>query len=434
MTSFLILLYLSLIILISIITECPLSSHACHEEERMALLNFKSSLDDPANRLSTWQASFEHRNCCNWHGIKCSDESLHVISIDLRNTELEDYANDLTNFGSPPGYELEYLALNDNNLDGAFPTFILSMNYLSVLNLGNNNFEGILPTGLGSLGFLKILSLRSNKFNGSISEEILMNMRQLQILDLSVNYFSGPIPFNLGNLTSLTGTLAQTTGMFSVQYQLNIKGTTAQLDQMFIYNSGIDLSCNILDGNIPEEIGLLKGLAMLNLSHNVFSSNIPASFGNMSSLQSLDLSSNRLSGRIPQNLTSIDRLAFLNLSHNNLSDRIPRGNHFDTLSLDGSAFAGNDLLCGFPLVKVCDGDHFIDTSDTGPSSNVDEDDQEDGKEKFMLYAIVSVGFVVGFWGLFLVMLLKKQKWWFPYWKSLDSIAVRIVECFHRKQQ
>ncbi|KAI3835774.1 hypothetical protein MKW92_025122 [Papaver armeniacum] len=333
------------------------------------------------------------------------------------------------------GSSLEYLALSDNNLNGTFPMFILEMFYLIVLNLGNNNFEGILPTGIfDSLGYLKILSLRSNRFNGSIPEEI-MNMGQLQILDLSVNNFSGLIPSNLGNLTSLTrGTLSESTGSYSVQYQLTIKGTTVQLEQMYLYNSGFDLSCNIFDGRIPEEIGLLKELVMLNLSHNHFWSNIPASVGNMSGLQSLDLSSNRLSGSIPQNLTSIDRLGFLNLSHNNLSGRIPRDSHFDTLSLDGSAFAGNDLLCGFPLVKVCDGDHFIDKGDTGPSNKVDEDDQEDGKERFMLYAIVAMGFVVGFWGLFLVMLLKKQIWWFPYWKNVDSVAVRIVECINKKQQ
>ncbi|XP_026451733.1 receptor-like protein 9DC1 [Papaver somniferum] len=329
------------------------------------------------------------------------------------------------------GYSLEYLALNDNNLDGSFPTFILEISHLTVLNLGNNNFEGIIPSGLGSMDSLKILSLRSNRFNGSIPEEI-MNMQELQILDLSANSFSGLIPFNLGNLTSLTGKLSITTGMYRVQYQLAIKGSTAQLEQMYIYNSGIDLSSNSLDGHIPEEMGLLKGLGMLNLSHNLFSSNIPASIGNISSLQSLDLSSNRLSGSIPQNLTSIDRLGFLNLSHNNLSDRIPRGSHFDTLSLDGSAFAGNEFLCGFPLKKVCDGDHVIGTGDTGPSSKVDEDDQEDGKEKFKLYAIVAIGFVVGLWGLFLVLLLRKQKWWFPYWKFVDSVAVRIVEgCIHK---
>ncbi|KAI3971451.1 hypothetical protein MKW92_033622 [Papaver armeniacum] len=326
-----------------------------------------------------------------------------------------------------------YLQLNDNNLNGPFPMFILELLYLSVLNLGNNNFDGTIPSGLGSMDGLQFLSLRSNRFNGSIPEDI-SHLQQLQILDLSLNNFSGPITLKLGNFSWLTSRLHdEFAGDFSVEYQLATKGSTAQFEQMIVYNSGIDLSCNILDGNIPEEIGLLQGLAMLNLSHNLFSSNIPVSVGNMSSLESLDLSSNRFSGHIPQSLTSIDTLGYLNLSYNNLSGKIPTGNHFDTLSLDGSAFAGNKLLCGLPTEKKCPGDHNASTNDTNPSRKVDEDDRKDSKERFLLYAIVAMGFVVGFWGLFLVLLLKKQKWWFPYWGVVGSIAVKIVEgCIQKK--
>ncbi|KAI3835775.1 hypothetical protein MKW92_025123 [Papaver armeniacum] len=330
---------------------------------------------------------------------------------------------------------LTYLHLSHNNLNGSFPIFIQKFLSLTFLYLENNNFEGVIPAGLGSLSGLVFLSLRSNRFNGSIPKDIF-HLQKLQILDLSLNNFSGPIPSNLGNLTRLASKVFQIYGTqeAGVQYELANKGTRSLFETFDRSSSGFDLSCNNLNGNIPDEIGKLQGLSMLNLSHNHFSGSIPASVGNMSSLGSLDFSSNRLSGHIPQSLTSIDTLGFLNLSHNNLSDRIPRGSHFDTLSLDGSAFTGNDLLCGFPLVKVCDGDHVNDTGDTGPSSKVDEDDQEDGKEKFMLYAIVSMGFVVGFWGLFLVLILKKHKWWFPYWKNIDAVAVRIVECIQKKQQ
>ncbi|XP_026444557.1 putative receptor like protein 25 [Papaver somniferum] len=186
----------------------------------------------------------------------------------------------------------------------------------------------------------------------------------------------------------------------SSRFHLVIKGTMTQLVQEYTYISGIDLSCNILDGNIPEEIGFLKGLVTLNLSLNYFSNKIPATVGNMSSLDSLDLCSNGLYGHIPQTLTSINYLGFLNLSYNNLSGEIPREPHFDTLSLDGSAFAGNDLLCGFPLDKDCEGDKNMGTSDANPSNKVDEDDHEDANEKFLLYAIIAMGFAVGFWGLF----------------------------------
>ncbi|KAI3971466.1 hypothetical protein MKW92_033637 [Papaver armeniacum] len=358
----------------------------------------------------------------------------NLIILDISNNNLTgNVPNELQHTN------LVYLALSDNNLNGPFPMLIQSLLSLRVLNLRNNKFEGNIPVGLGSLERLEILSLRSNRFNGSIPKDII-HLQELRILDLSLNNFSGPIPLKLGNLTTLTSKVFISTDdgitvplsldlyqSYTMEYQVSIKGTMAQFEMSDIYSLGIDLSCNFLTGNIPEEIGLLQGAAMLNLSHNLLTGNIPSSVGNMSSLESLDLSCNRLSGHIPQSLTSIDSLGLLNLSNNNLTGRIPRASHFDTLSVDGSAFVGNDLLCGFPLEKVCDGDSNVDTADTSPSSKVEEDDQEDGKEKLLLYAIVVLGCVFGFWGLFFVLLLNKQNWWFPYWRNIDSLAVNIVE-------
>ncbi|KAI3932065.1 hypothetical protein MKW92_031701 [Papaver armeniacum] len=191
-------------------------------------------------------------------------------------------------------------------------------------------------------------------------------------------------------------------------------------------------------------MSMLVLLSSLNLSYNYFSDNIPENIGDLSALESLDLSSNRLSGHIPRSLATIDSLEVINLSNNNLSGKIPRGTHFDTLSLDGSAFAGNDLLCGSPTKKVCEGDHDTSTCNTNlakgkhntstshshanPSNEVDDDDPEDAKEKLFLCAIVALGFILGFWGLFFFLFLNKQKWWFPYWRWIDSIVTRITDC------
>ncbi|KAI3948539.1 hypothetical protein MKW92_018108 [Papaver armeniacum] len=363
----------------------------------------------------------------------CSQEQ----GIQLSKTEFFDLSfNKLSGvIPSSIGYcsSFSYLNLHNNNLSGTFPMSVLMLSELVVLNLGNNNYEGAIPSGLGSLNSLAILCLRSNKFSGSIPEEVF-HLQELQILDLSLNNLSGPIPNNMGSLIVLT---SEPTGKpiyklvlslsSTVPFQMVIKGTRTQFENLYSYNSGIDLSCNMLNGNIPEDIGLLKGLVMLNLSHNLFSNNIPSSVGDMSGLQSLDLSYNRLSGLIPQSLTSIDSLGVLNLSYNELSGRIPRGSHFDTLSVDGSAFAGNNLLCGFPKERDCQGDQNINHP-----GKVGEDDQDDAKEKLLLYAIIALGVAVGFWGLFFVLLLQKEKLWFPYWRFVDSVAATIVEgCIHK---
>ncbi|XP_026416006.1 putative receptor like protein 25 [Papaver somniferum] len=147
----------------------------------------------------------------------------------------------------------------------------------------------------------------------------------------------------------------------------------------------------------------------------------------MSGLESLDLSFNKFSGNIPQSLASIGFLGHLNLSYNNLSGRIPREPHFDTLSGDGSAYANNSLLCGFYTNHTCEGDQISNATDKTPYESY-EDNKNDAKEKLLLYAIVSLGFGVGFWGLFLVLLLKKEKWWFGYRILVDVVALRVANC------
>ncbi|OVA19243.1 Leucine-rich repeat [Macleaya cordata] len=326
---------------------------------------------------------------------------------------------------------LKNLLVNDNTLNGTFPSFIQKLQDLEVLNLGHNNFEGSIPTFIGSLHNLKILSLRSNMFDGSIPKEIT-DLHKLQILDLSTNKLSGPIPEKIGNLEMLTSRPntklllgEEISLMYSgVQIQFVTKGIMRQLEFVYNYNSGIDLSHNVLEGKIPHEFGLLKGLAMLNLSHNRFSDKIPTSIGNMIGLESMDFSFNKLSGHIPQSLTMMDALQSFNLSYNNLNGMIPRGPHFDTLSVDGSAYIGNTLICGFPTEKSCEGD----TSTSTNNSLVKDEDEEDAREKWLFYGVVVLGYGVGLWGLFLVLLLRKDKWWFGYWRCVDTVASRIVGC------
>ncbi|XP_026444300.1 putative receptor like protein 25 [Papaver somniferum] len=220
---------------------------------------------------------------------------------------------------------------------------------------------------------------------------------------------------------NLTDAYEPLMNVYNIQLQMVINGIMLEFEKIYTYTSGLDLSCNMLDGNIPTEIGRLSELARLNLSHNHFSGNIPASIGDMSNLASLDLSFNRLSGQIPQSLTSLDSLGVFNLSYNELSGQIPKGIHFSTLGGDGWAFVGNTLLCGEPTKNVCE-------VEEGDNKDDQENYQEDTNEKLILCSIISLGFILGFWGLFFVMLIEKEKWWFPYWKFIDSTVAVIIRC------
>ncbi|KAI3902125.1 hypothetical protein MKW92_008534 [Papaver armeniacum] len=316
--------------------------------------------------------------------------------------------------------DLAVVLINDNMFYGHLPEKLSSN--LIILNLANNNFGGSIPTGIGSL---QILSLRANKFSGSIPENIT-HLQDLQILDLSLNNLSGHIPNGLGNLSGFVSNAAPTSG-FGIQFF--IKGIKMEIKNQYNYSSTIDLSCNSLRGNIPKDIGLLKQLYSLNLSHNHLTNDIPESVGNLSALESLDLSSNKLSGHIPQSLTTIDNMAVLNLSYNELSGRIPRGAHFDTLSVDGSAFSGNELLCGYPIKKLCEGDRNTSINDANPTNDIDEDDGEDEIEKFLIGNMLLLP-----WGLeldlgvFLYFSYLKRSCG-SHRRFVNSIAVRIVNYF-----
>ncbi|KAF8369435.1 hypothetical protein HHK36_032550 [Tetracentron sinense] len=58
-----------------------------------------------------------------------------------------------------------------------------------------------------------------------------------------------------------------------------------------------------ISGTIPDEIGELKHLSVLNVADNQISGNIPPSIVNLSGLMHLDLNNNRNTGQIPSSIS-----------------------------------------------------------------------------------------------------------------------------------
>ena len=212
---------------------------------------------------------------------------------------------------------------------------------------------------------------------------------ELHIIDLSNNEFTGFLPsvyfktWNaMRNLIAESLTYMHSIGfVFSVEYNYNYrsiynysmtltnKGVNMEFTHVLDVFTVIDLSSNRFQGEIPDSIGNLVGLQLLNLPNNFLLGQIPPVIGSLSHLEALDLSWNKLVGRIPWQLRQLNFLAVFNVSHNHLTGPIPQGGQFNTF--DNSSFDGNLGLCGNSLSKKCEDS---ETSLSPPSSTSEEDE------------------------------------------------------------
>ncbi|CAL4951778.1 unnamed protein product [Urochloa decumbens] len=275
-------------------------------------------------------------------------------------------------YGELPRYitencTLEMLDLSGNRIEGRLPKSLASCKMLEVLDIGNNEIGDSFPCWMSTLPKLQVLVLKYNKFFGQIepsvaTDKITCEFPSVRILDLASNNFSGTLTeewFSTLMAMMIANTnetlVMEYTGYQGELYQvatvLTYKGSEVPFEKILRTLAFLDVSNNALQGRIPENIGELVLLLVVNMSHNSFTGPIPPQLGHLRQLESLDLSSNELSGEIPQELASLDFLTVLNLSENKLLGPIPKSPQFMTFS--SSSFVGNDGLCGPPLSKEC---------------------------------------------------------------------------------
>ncbi|KAF2318896.1 hypothetical protein GH714_011507 [Hevea brasiliensis] len=245
------------------------------------------------------------------------------------------------------GSNLRYLNFNGNQLQGRIPPSISNCINLEILDLGNNNIDDTFPHFLETLSKLQILILKSNRFHGLVKgTSANYSFSKLRIFDLSNNTFSGALPAEYFNnfkammIFDLNMKYMGAPNYSSYDYSvsLTLKGLEIELVKIQTLLTSIDLSGNKFTGEIPQSIGKLKSLKLLNLSHNQLTGNIQPSLGNLSNLESLDLSSNLLVGRIPMQLTYLTFLEVFRISHNQLEGLYPKessSTHLITLHMKG---------------------------------------------------------------------------------------------------
>ncbi|KAI5311219.1 hypothetical protein L3X38_000022 [Prunus dulcis] len=133
-----------------------------------ALLAFKQGLVDDENSLLSWGREAQNKDCCQWAGVYCNNQTGHVIKLDL----------------------------GDQSLQGKISPKLIHLQHLEYLNLSFNNFSwSKIPDFIGSLSNLIYLDLSYANFGGQIPNQ-LGNLTHLQYLDLSFNGYSVIAPEN----------------------------------------------------------------------------------------------------------------------------------------------------------------------------------------------------------------------------------------------
>ncbi|XP_024924367.3 receptor like protein 27-like [Ziziphus jujuba] len=274
------------------------------------------------------------------------------------------------------GSQLRMIDLSYNKFEGHLPRSLRSCLMLQTLNLGNNQLGDEFPSWLGTLPDLRILMLRYNQLQGNIEKPISNSVffPKIRVIDLSYNDFTGKLPseyfqkwnsmkafdatnssYMKANSNITARTSADSNASWTQYYPISIKITIKGVDRVFHKIQDvfvvIDFSSNMLEGEIPESIGGLQGIRVLNLSNNILSGSIPSTLGNITVLESFDLSQNGLHGEIPLQLKQLTFLSIFNVSRNNLTGPIPQGNQFATF--ETSSYDGNLGLCGYPLATKC---------------------------------------------------------------------------------
>ncbi|KMT15731.1 hypothetical protein BVRB_3g057110 [Beta vulgaris subsp. vulgaris] len=358
----------------------------CIDHEREALLKFKQGiLVDKCGLLSSWGDHDDHnRNCCQWNGVRCNNQTGNVVILDLRGVG-DNYSPLLSerclqgNLSSSlvSLKHLSYLDLSLNYFQQPhIPNFIGSFRSLKYLNLSNAGFYGEIPPQIGNLSSLISLDLRFDYYSGTGSQALswLSHLTLLRYFKLSYYNLSEVTewPQIINNLPFLRVlTLDECELQPSLALPLSFKNSSTTLSSLsvaenylndsfifpWLFNfSGIDkhltyldLSDNQINGPLPTALGNLSALSFLSLSGNNLQGRIPSFIGNLQSLSFLDLSENIFEGPIPDTLGSIKTLTYLNLASNNFQS-IPKTLAKYLCTLQEFYFSNNNLTDELPNI------------------------------------------------------------------------------------
>ncbi|KAG0589138.1 hypothetical protein M758_2G248500 [Ceratodon purpureus] len=323
-------------------------------DEVAALLELKRGFENGEVELHDWQEGSQ--SPCFWRGVTCDNVTFLVTTLNLSMLSLAgEISPSIGNLHSLQHLDLSennisgqipaeisncisliYLNFSWNNLTGEIPYLMSQLQQLELLSLGNNHLTGPIPSTFSSLINLRHLDLQANELSGSIPNLIYWS-ESLQYLMLRQNYLTGSLTADMCQLTqlayfnvrfnNLTGPIPDGIGnctSFQI-LDLSYNDLTGEIPYNigYLQVSTLSLESNKFSGRIPDVLGLMQALVILDLSSNRLEGPIPPILGNLTSVTKLYLDNNRLTGSIPPELGNMTLLNYLELNNNELTGDIP---------------------------------------------------------------------------------------------------------------
>nr|XP_023877016.1 receptor-like protein EIX2 [Quercus suber] len=342
---------------------------SCLEGERQALLEFKKGLVDDYGKLSSWRSEDENKNCCNWEGVLCNNQTGHVVELHLGVefpplrgmispsllelpclTFLDLSGNDFKQIYTPEFIgslsNLKYLDLSRANLTGPIPLQLENLLHLQYLNLSENDLKIIDFKWLSHLSSLEGLALNSINLSSVANDwlEVVSHLPNLTTLSMSMCDLPPMSPSSLPHLNHLKShTSLESLDLRSNQLVHIPKsfGDICTLRELYLHSNNLNeqlvelvnnlsgcakdslevlgLSYNQITGLLPN-FAIFPSLKEIYLSENKLNGTLPKSIGNLYNLKILIVNSNFLEGVISESLSSnLSKLQSLVLFNNYLS-------------------------------------------------------------------------------------------------------------------